>query len=567
MLNRLWSAKPALWLWGMFGLGMLARLAGVPFSTQGDDIDQMVLAWGGAVREFGLGQVHIHNYGPFSYAIFSAAFAWAEAWPRFWWAPYKLINIGLEIGILLALWRLLPKHRWALALGLFWLNPLFIYHGSWLGLWDSAYTLCALLAVLVLRRFQSGRLAWILAGGLLMASAMVKPQGFVYFMLPIGILLLVQFVRRGSLAWVWCSLGMALTALATTGVFMMLGGSLVTMPLYLADIKVMPNLCNECVNVWRPVVRILQMWLGQSGLTYMLVLPLVPHTLLHALVLAGVVMLMGVFALQVTLADAGLQRQAPVKQLTLALRLAGSAGILFAGMMGVRLGMGGESPWVLTLPANDAGVGMFSTASLSGRFPPIYLDTLGAILGAGVLALLAAPLLARWAVRVATLIGSRLNVRRETGRGALAPETGVFLILAIGSLAVSQLGTRAHINHSYAAFVLLIPLVASHWRRFGAWLVLTLSLFYAELAGYGLGRDGVLPTYQPLPELARALTARMTPDAWPGILQFQVQANQFIRTFLPQEPVVTILSGVMFLCVVWLLRELFLETRAPLAVA
>src|SRR6266849_4754354 len=103
------------------------------------------------VREEGLGPAFAGVYGVLSYALFGTAAQGVTLIPRFWWAPYKLLEIGSEAGILACLWFLLPPGRRFWALPFFWLNPWFVLHGAWQGFWDGPYTLFGLLALVILR--------------------------------------------------------------------------------------------------------------------------------------------------------------------------------------------------------------------------------------------------------------------------------------------------------------------------------------------------------------------------------------------------------------------------------
>src|SRR5712671_4937435 len=99
----------------LVAVGLAARLVGVLFNGM-HDVDQIVLIWGMGVREEGLGPAFAGVYGVLSYALFGVAAEGVTLIPRFWWAPYKLLEIASEAGILASLWFLLPAGRgvWAL---------------------------------------------------------------------------------------------------------------------------------------------------------------------------------------------------------------------------------------------------------------------------------------------------------------------------------------------------------------------------------------------------------------------------------------------------------------------
>ena len=167
-------------------LGLVLRLSGLLFNGM-HDLDQILFEWGSGVRVLGIARSFVENYGVFSYALYGIAVAMAEQVPRFWWAPYKLMEVSFESLVLLALYLALPAGRKKFAFILYWLNPWFILHGAWQGFWEGPSTLCAWLAVLSLGKVRQEKLAWVLAGVTLMTGAMFKPQGLVYFVIPVGI--------------------------------------------------------------------------------------------------------------------------------------------------------------------------------------------------------------------------------------------------------------------------------------------------------------------------------------------------------------------------------------------
>ena len=154
---------------GLFVLGLLLRLPGIFFNGQ-LDLDTLIFLWGTAVKQLGLGAGFQENYGPFSFAVYGISASLAEQLTRFWWLPYKVIEIALEIGLLVVLYQLLTEERKRWTLIVYWLNPWFILHGAWQGFWEGAHTLCALLAVVVLVRTKQPRRAWLTVGALLMAG-------------------------------------------------------------------------------------------------------------------------------------------------------------------------------------------------------------------------------------------------------------------------------------------------------------------------------------------------------------------------------------------------------------
>jgi len=271
------TGESARWIaglaWSMFAAGLVLRILGLPFNGQ-HDLDEMVIDWGGGVRDYGLGHVILRFYGVFSYALFGAAFQLAEHVPRFWWAPYKLLDIAAEILVLITLRQLLPQGRRHWALVLYWINPWFVLHGAWQGFWDGPHTFLALLAAVCARRVRDERIGWMLVGVCLMSAGMFKPQGLFYFVVPVGLYALFRSIRNQSSAAGGFALGVTLVLLFATALLILKGGSLVAIPLgFLSATTAMPNLCNGCLSVWRPIAGTVLALMGQEGPTWALKLP------------------------------------------------------------------------------------------------------------------------------------------------------------------------------------------------------------------------------------------------------------------------------------------------------
>jgi hypothetical protein len=163
--------------------------------------------------------------------------------------------------------------------------------------------------------------------------------------------------------------------------------------------------------------------------------------------------------------------------------------------------------------------------------------------------------------RVATLkrIWSALAPAGITG--PIAPYVGAYLVLVFGSLAIPQLATRAHMNHTYAGLVLLIPLAINRRPVLLAWLAMVTVHWYAHISVLALGQS-TLSTGIPLehlPPSAAVLLNRIDTESYPLLLQFQGQANQLIGQFLPAYPVVSLLAFVQFAALSFVLWELFVR--------
>jgi hypothetical protein len=563
--NRGARARAAL-AWSLFAIGLLLRLFGLPFNGQ-HDLSTMVINWGGGICEYGLANLLVVTYGVLSYAVFGVAFQLAEHIPRFWWAPQKLFTIASEILVLVALRQLLPPGRRHWALLLYWINPWFILHGAWQGFWDGPHTFFGLLAVLCGRWVRDTRVAWTLVGACLMMAGMLKPQGVLYFAIPVGLYASWVTVRHRSAALGWYALGVTLVLVAATGLMLLQGGSLLAIPLsYLSALVVMPNLCNGCLSVWRPTAGVLMALLHQAGETWKLALPRSVLSAVNVTVLAGVMTLLGTFAWKaVRPADPRDESERPRDLLRLA-RWFGAACFALAALVAFRLALGGENSWVREALLGRAHIGSSTWSRVerlvSGRFPLSYVLVffLSLVMGC-VLALGATPVagaIDRMFRRLRT--GPTLVSARNMAH-AWSDPLGVLPILALASLLIPQLGTNAHINHSYSGLVLLIPFALEQRRIAIPWAVMIAIHFYSHLSSYGLGASTVFPQHPTDVPLASALISRMDPASYPGLLGFQTGANRWIAGYLPHEPLIMVLSAVNFVCTLLIVRQMFAGTR------
>ena len=454
----------------LFLIGLGLRLPGLLFNGVAD-IFQMILDWGFNVRALGLAKGFDINYGILSYAVFGVAAAVGEEIPRLWWAPYKLAAILFEIGVLGALLGIVGSDRKRPLIWMYWLNPWFILHGAYQGFWEGAYMLLGLMAVLVLGRVRNEKLAWRLAGSLLMASGMVKPQGLVHFAGPLALFLGVEFLRGRRVPLRSFLIGLAAVVLLTSLFIWFNGGSPLALPHnYGYAFTTMPNLSNGGPNGWRFFSYVYMTMIGQAGEVYNLRPP--------RLVVAALSGLAGVISLVIMLA------------FSLRVRLSGHDGHV-AGSQGAAR----WSPFGVT----------------AARHSPYYLS---------------------------------------------------FLILTLGSLVMSQFGVRAHINHTYGATVLLIPLVLVNRGLLLWWVVMVAIQGVAHLAQYGLGTTALIPPDSAhvnypyagtLIARVKELSAYQSPDA---LLAFHEAANQALST-LASPSSISILSLVMFGCVCVIISKLF----------
>jgi hypothetical protein len=168
----------------------------------------------------------------------------------------------------------------------------------------------------------------------------------------------------------------------------------------------------------------------------------------------------------------------------------------------------------------------------------------------------------------ATLLcgGLLLGFIWRVSRSAMDAPSRVYLLMACGALVLSQFGLHAHINHSYGATVLLIPLLPGRRRLQAAWTVMMLFLALAHLSAYGFGSAQLLPAQhvmdkyeysQPLIDKIRALPAYTSPDA---LLRFQARAAEVMHVV--SSTTISQWSLVMFAAACVALSELYRLAKA-----
>ena len=125
------------------------------------------------------------------------------------------------------------------------------------------------------------------------------------------------------------------------------------------------------------------------------------------------------------------------------------------------------------------------------------------------------------------------------------------MLLAISAVAIPQLATHSHSNHTYAGMVLLILFVIGDRILAATWMLMVAIFLYAHLASYQLGVA-----------IVTDIGDKTVAD---GLLRWQVAANAFLTTWMAVEPATTVLSVAMFACVLVVLWRLLLvrvETSA-----
>jgi hypothetical protein len=451
----------------LFLVGLAVRLVGMVFNGM-SDFNDMLLDWGFAVHRDGLSAAFGVNYGILSYAMFGLAATFAPSIPRFWWAPYKIINLAFDIAVLLALLRISPPERRKLTLVLYWLNPWFVIHQAYHGFWEAPHILFGLLAVLAVKR--ETRTAWILAGALLMVSAMFKPQGLIYFIAPLGVYSAVQLVRGVRTAFLYWLAGAVAVATVTSLLIWTGGGSaLALINNYRSAFTVTVGVSNGGPGIWRFVSFMYMRLTGQTGHVAYLHMPSRLRLMLSGVGGLACVAILVAFALKVSLAR---------------------------------------------------------TAETS------TFDRLA----------------------------RRLKVSGQTV--TRSADELLLLVLALGSLILSQLAPRAHINHSYTMMVLLVPLAITSRKILRQWTIMNVMLGLSHVLVFALGNAALLPPQKILARYTAAsglvqrvvaLPAYRSPDS---LLLFQ-QSLTNIVTALPGETLVSLASPVVFFLACLLVRSVF----------
>ncbi len=158
---------------------------------------------------------------------------------------------------------------------------------------------------------------------------------------------------------------------------------------------------------------------------------------------------------------------------------------------------------------------------------------------------------------------------RESGPASTRPSAEMLLLmLALGSLVMSQFGARAHINHSFTAMVLLVPLAAASMNTLKLWTAMNVLLGLSHLAVFALGNAALLPPESVLSrytaaaslvQKVTALPAYLSPDALITFQQWMID----LMDRLPGETLVSLLSPLVFLLACLLVRSVFQAAAQP----
>lgn len=481
--------------------GLLLRLPGVLFNGMAD-LYQMLLDWGLSVWHRGLVAAFGINYGVLSYAALGPLAGLGERVPRYWWAPYKLAVIGLEALVLSVLLRRAAQADRRQVVLLYWLNPWFILHGAYYGFWEAPHLLAALLAVSALAGDRARTgRAWAVAGAWLAVSGLFKPQGLVYFAAPLAFYLAFEKTRGLRRPLGSFLAGWAAVVLAATTLLRGAGGSWVA--LY-ENYRSAFTTMGGISNGGPGIWRVVAFAIMRSeGL----------DGPVHALRLSR-----------------------PV--LAVLSTLAGLVCLVLLAAFALKVRMAPSSPERLPGPparnvAGERSGGATAPSRSATRF--------------GLRPSLAA---------LERLVGPPV---------VLPPDQAVLSLFAFAALVISQFGVRAHINHSYTAMVLLVPLAAQDRRVRRIWAAMCALLGLAHVVTFGLGEATVLPLrslWARYPEAAGLIEAVGRPAADPGlVLKAQTQVRDWLQA-VPGQEVISISSLAVFAGACWLTRALLLGPTA-----
>jgi hypothetical protein len=379
---------------------------------------------------------------------------------------------------------------------------------------------------------------------MLTLSAMLKPQGL-FFIVPVLIYLGLRWWERRGPALPAFVAGVTVTY-ALTILFLVLGGGRAGAIArnYLSVGQDAPFLCVECINVWRPIVRVLQAVLGQSGRTYDLRLPEPLYSVLLLGAQALALTLVFAFALTLIAARAPSSAEGRGRRLGTLVRWSAAAGLVLVVAGLARVSGADQNPVVF------------------GRYSVRYAGILALAALVAAVGIVVAPVIGRVLGRVPEL-ARRAGV--DGGAGASGGEAAaVLLLLAFAALVIPQIGGQAHINHAYAGLVLAIPAAVARRKILAAWSVMVVAQLVAHLSAYQLGRSLVVPEYMRRSGVAGTLLdaierAAPASDPW---LRFQTTATRLLRDALPQEPLLTLLAAAQFLAFLVIVREMFAMAAA-----
>ena len=138
-----------------------------------------------------------------------------------------------------------------------------------------------------------------------------------------------------------------------------------------------------------------------------------------------------------------------------------------------------------------------------------------------------------------------------------------FAVLALGTLVVSQFGPRAHINHSYAAMMMLAPFALQDRVLFRLWTAMNVMLGLAHLSVFKFGDPVVIlspskwsryPQAGPLLQRLQELPAYGEPD---GLLRFQTAVHDALA-WLPGPRGISVMSALVCVAACGLVWRMFL---------
>ena len=251
----------------LFVAGLIFRTPGM-FVEGMHDMKDAYYAWGKDVCEKGLPNAFYGVYFPITYIFYGVDSCIAKLIPDLWFLPFKVSNLIFEVAILALLLKVFPSKKLSV-FSLYWLNPWFIIVSSWQGFWDSLMAFFILLSASIWQGSIKIKSKEFYSGLMLGIAFMAKPQAqslvlgaAIFFILKDGIFL--KFDRLSKYMW-----GFILPYIIFSIYFKLSGHSIFYLTARLIQVKdTFPVLVGSEVNIWHPIVRIIQAVTNQPGPIY-----------------------------------------------------------------------------------------------------------------------------------------------------------------------------------------------------------------------------------------------------------------------------------------------------------
>ncbi len=259
----------------LFAVGLTLRFPGL-FVEGMHDMKDAYYAWGKDVCEKGLSNAFYGVYFPITYIFYGIDACIAKTIPSLWFLPFKVSNLIFELAILKLLLVLFPNKKLQM-LGLYWLNPWFIIISAWQGFWDSLMAFFILLSAAIWQEFIKVKHKAFFSGLMLGLAFMAKPQAQSLVLGAAIFLVLKEVVHQHIEAALNYFSGFIVPFIAFSIYFKISGQSIFYLAWRLTQVKnTFPVLVGSEVNIWHPIVRLIQSIVHKSGPIYT---PYFSHTI------------------------------------------------------------------------------------------------------------------------------------------------------------------------------------------------------------------------------------------------------------------------------------------------